>query len=36
MHSMSWCVPALAQREYAVAHHGEGRWNEVAIASRVG
>jgi len=31
-------VPALAfaQAGYAVAHHGEGRWNGVAIASRVG
>jgi exodeoxyribonuclease-3 len=29
-------VPALAERGYAVAHHGEGRWNGVAIASRVG
>jgi exodeoxyribonuclease III len=28
--------PALAQRGYAVAHHGQGRWNGVAIASRVG
>jgi exodeoxyribonuclease III len=28
--------PALAERGYAVAHHGEGRWNGVAIASRVG
>jgi exodeoxyribonuclease III len=28
--------PALAVRGYAVAHHGEGRWNGVAIASRVG
>src|SRR5690349_20871768 len=26
----------LADRGYAVAHHGEGRWNGVAIASRVG
>jgi exodeoxyribonuclease III len=31
-------VPALAFRElgYEVAHHGLGRWNGVAIASRVG
>lgn len=31
-------VPALAFRElgYDVAHHGLGRWNGVAIASRVG
>jgi exodeoxyribonuclease III len=31
-------VPALAFRQagYDVAHHGEGRWNGVAIASRVG
>ncbi|MGH3671554.1 MAG: exodeoxyribonuclease III [Pseudonocardiaceae bacterium] len=29
-------LPALAVRGYAVAHHGEGRWNGVAIASRVG
>ncbi len=28
--------PALSERGYAVAHHGEGRWNGVAIASRVG
>ncbi len=26
----------LAGRGYAVAHHGEGRWNGVAILSRVG
>jgi len=26
----------LADRGYAVAHHGEGRWNGVAIVSRVG
>ena len=26
----------LEQRGYAVAHHGEGRWNGVAICSRVG
>jgi len=26
----------LAQRGYAVAHHGEGRWNGVALLSRVG
>src|SRR5437868_15165046 len=31
-------VPALAFRAagYDVAHHGEGRWNGVAIASRCG
>ena len=28
--------PELAERGYAVAHHGDGRWNGVAIASRVG
>jgi exodeoxyribonuclease-3 len=28
--------PALAERGYEVAHHGEGRWNGVAIASRAG
>ena len=27
---------ALAERGYAVAHHGEGRWNGVAVLSRVG
>ena len=27
---------ALAERGYAVAHHGEGRWNGVALLSRVG
>lgn len=26
----------LARRGYEVAHHGEGRWNGVAIASRIG
>lgn len=26
----------LEQRGYELAHHGEGRWNGVAIASRVG
>lgn len=26
----------LERRGYAIAHHGEGRWNGVAIASRVG
>ena len=26
----------FARRGYEVAHHGEGRWNGVAIASRVG
>ncbi len=25
-----------AERGYAVAHHGEGRWNGVALLSRVG
>src|SRR5262245_10682470 len=31
-------VPVLAFRSvgYEVAHHGEGRWNGVAIASRCG
>lgn len=29
-------APALTERGYAVAHHGDGRWNGVAIASRVG
>jgi exodeoxyribonuclease-3 len=31
-------VPALALRSagYEVAHHGEGRWNGVAVLSRVG
>ncbi|MGB8995463.1 MAG: exodeoxyribonuclease III [Pseudonocardiaceae bacterium] len=28
--------PALAERGYTVAHHGDGRWNGVAILSRVG
>jgi exodeoxyribonuclease-3 len=28
--------PALTERGYTVAHHGDGRWNGVAIASRVG
>ena len=27
---------ALAERGYAVAHHGQGRWNGVALLSRVG
>lgn len=27
---------ALAERGYAYAHHGEGRWNGVAILSRLG
>lgn len=27
---------AFAERGYEVAHHGEGRWNGVAIASKVG
>src|SRR6478752_575043 len=26
----------LAERGYAVAHHGQGRWNGVALLSRVG
>ncbi len=26
----------LRERGYAVAHHGEGRWNGVALLSRVG
>jgi exodeoxyribonuclease-3 len=26
----------FAERGYALAHHGEGRWNGVAVASRVG
>ena len=29
-------APVLIERGYAVAHHGDGRWNGVAIASRVG
>jgi exodeoxyribonuclease-3 len=29
-------APTLTERGYAVAHHGDGRWNGVAIASRVG
>jgi exodeoxyribonuclease-3 len=29
-------VDAFAAAGYALAHHGEGRWNGVAIASRVG
>ncbi len=29
-------LEAFAQAGYALAHHGEGRWNGVAIASRVG
>ena len=29
-------VQAFAELGYALAHHGEGRWNGVAIASRVG
>ena len=28
--------PALTERGYEVAHHGDGRWNGVAIASRAG
>ncbi|MDL9937870.1 exodeoxyribonuclease III [Gordonia sp. ABSL1-1] len=27
---------ALAERGYAVAHHGQGQWNGVALLSRVG
>lgn len=30
------CDDALAERGYAVAHHGQGRWNGVALLSRVG
>ena len=29
-------VEAFADAGYELAHHGEGRWNGVAIASRVG
>jgi exodeoxyribonuclease-3 len=29
-------VAAFAERGYQLAHHGEGRWNGVAIASRCG
>jgi exodeoxyribonuclease III len=29
-------VEQFARRGYSLAHHGEGRWNGVAIASRVG
>ena len=29
-------VEAFRERGYELAHHGEGRWNGVAIASRVG
>src|SRR5215510_8494174 len=29
-------VAAFGQAGYELAHHGEGRWNGVAIASRVG
>ena len=29
-------VEALQRSGYELAHHGEGRWNGVAIASRVG
>lgn len=29
-------VEAFAERGYELAHHGSGRWNGVAIASRVG
>ncbi len=27
---------ALAERGYEVAHYGQGRWNGVALLSRVG
>jgi exodeoxyribonuclease-3 len=29
-------VKAFAERGYQLVHHGEGRWNGVAIASRIG
>src|SRR5262245_40536085 len=29
-------VTWFAERGYALAHHGEGRWNGVAVASKVG
>jgi exodeoxyribonuclease III len=29
-------TPSLVERGYEVAHHGEGRWNGVAILSKVG
>ena len=29
-------VDTFASAGYTLAHHGEGRWNGVAIASRVG
>jgi len=29
-------VPVFREQGYELAHHGEGRWNGVAIASRVG
>ena len=29
-------IAAFEDAGYALAHHGEGRWNGVAIASRVG
>jgi len=29
-------APALTERGYAVAYHGDGRWNGVALASRIG
>jgi exodeoxyribonuclease-3 len=32
----TWNVNSLSARLEALAHHGEGRWNGVAIASRVG
>jgi exodeoxyribonuclease III len=32
----SFPVTDFADRGYRVAHHGDGRWNGVAIASRVG
>jgi len=32
----SWPAAALAERGYESAHHGTGRWNGVAVLSRVG
>jgi len=32
----SWPAEPLQQRGYSSVHHGTGRWNGVAIASRVG
>ena len=29
-------IAAFGERGYRLAHHGEGRWNGVAIASRIG